>query len=160
MASCHCGAGLLAEHLCLPGCCLVGRRGLSPLSVWVQGLPPSSWVFDVGSGCCWTVGIMPLASELGGRQPQVTDNCLGAKVARGFLSRWEGMASVAGSQPALTPLVPRRKNQGYLHLITVPSPPPWDTSFTFPLKGSRNLGIIYFNTVVCFTRFPSLAISS
>lgn len=68
--------------------------------------------------------------------------------------------SCGRSQPALTPLVPRRKNQGYLHLITVPSPPPWDTSFTFPLKGSRNLGIIYFNTVVCFTRFPSLAISS
>lgn len=59
----------------------------------------------------------------------------------------------AGSQPALT-LVPWRKKPGSSALDYCP---PWDTSsFTFPLKGSRNLGIIYFNTMMCFVRFPFL----
>lgn len=66
------------------------------------------------------------------------------------------MAAGAGNQPLGPTLVPQRRNQGSMHMISVPFPPPWDTSFTFPVKGSCNLGIIYFNTMMCFTRFPSL----
>lgn len=145
----------------IPGCFLVGKEK-GPLTLVCVGPQPPTDFLGLRCGAWvlldWGCRLLPL-SWVAGSLRSLTTNCLGAKVARGFRSRWEGTAAAAGSQPALTTLVPRRKNQGYLHLITVPFTPPWDTSFTFPLKGSRNLGIIYFNTVGCSTRLPFLAIS-
>lgn len=48
MASCHRGAGLLAEKLCLSGRLLMGKEG-PPLESWVSSEHPA--LLSMGSGC-------------------------------------------------------------------------------------------------------------
>lgn len=97
MASCHCGAGLLAEQPCLPGRFLVGKEKGPLAFVCVGpgcpteflGLQCGEWVLlDCGDD----------ASALDGRQPRITDRLFfSTKVARGFLSGWERMAAGLGA---------------------------------------------------------------
>lgn len=65
------------------------------------------------------------------------------------------MAAGAGSQPALTHPGPLEEKPGLSALDYCALLSPLG-HFTFPLKGSRNLGIIYFNTMMRFIRFPFL----
>lgn len=67
MASCHCGAGLLADQLCLPGRFLGKEKGPPNLICVGRGLPLSSWVFDAAPGAfdCgeWVPGAAGLCGD-------------------------------------------------------------------------------------------------
>lgn len=131
----------------------LGEKERGPHALVYVGPASSMWhqaPLNVGSGCRGLPDCGDNASELDGRQLWITDRTVLV------LSRWEGMAAGAGSQPAVTHPGPLEEKPGLSALADCPLLSPRDTSFTFPLKGSRNPGIIYFNTMMHFIRFPFL----
>lgn len=133
MASCHCGAGLLAEQPCLLlAISWWGRRaGLPPSSVSAEGFPRSSWVSVVAPGpseCEEWVLVLDhgdATSELDGKQLWITDRTfLVQRQQEDFLGGGKEWWPGPGASQ-LYPWSPGGRNQGHLYWITVP---PRDTS--------------------------------